>query len=97
MASLPGRTYESTSVDGHCIGLRALVALSHGSSASSSTVQSQMPAEEARTRHDQVSGYGKPCADPVPAAQARDEGADKEERCSVRAERVDRTDPPFGA
>jgi hypothetical protein len=56
-----------------------------------------MPAEEARTRHDQVSGYGKPCADPVPAAQARDEGADKEERCSVRAERVDRTDPPFGA
>jgi hypothetical protein len=56
-----------------------------------------MPAEEARTRDDQVPGYGKLRADPVPTAQPRDERADKEERCSVRAERVNRTDPAFGA
>jgi hypothetical protein len=73
------------------------VALSHGSSASSSAVQSQMPAEEARTRDDQVPGDGKLRADPVPAAQPRDERADKEQRCSVHAERVNRTDPAFGA
>ena len=91
------RTYESTSADGHCIGLRALVALIHGRSASSSAVQSQMPAEEARTRHDQVPGYGKLRAGPVPAAQSRDERAGKEERCNVHAESVNRTDPAFGA
>ncbi len=56
-----------------------------------------MPAEEARTRHDQVPGYGELRADPVPAAQTRDERAGKEERCNVHAETVNRTDPAFGA
>jgi hypothetical protein len=56
-----------------------------------------MPAEEAHTRDDHVPGYGKLRADPVPAAQPRDERADKEERCSIHAERVNRTDPAFGA
>jgi hypothetical protein len=56
-----------------------------------------MPTEEARTRDDQVPGYGKFRADPVPAAQPRDERADKEERCSVHAEPVNRTDPAFSA
>ena len=90
-------TYESTSADGHCTGLRALVALSHGSSASSSAVQSQVPAEEACTSYGQVPGYGKLRADPVPATQAGDQRAGKEERCNVRAERMNRTDPPFSA
>jgi hypothetical protein len=56
-----------------------------------------MPAEETRTRDDQVPGYGELRADPVPAAEPRDERADKEQRCSVRAESVNRTDPAFGA
>jgi len=56
-----------------------------------------MPAEEAGTCDDQVPGKGKLRAGPVPAAQPRDERADEEERCSVRAERVNRTDPAFGA
>jgi hypothetical protein len=60
-------------------------------------VQSQMPAEEARTSDDQVPGYGKLRADQVPAAQPRDERAGKEQRCSVHPEPVNRTDPPFGA
>ena len=92
-------TYETArALNRHCIGgLRALVGLTLGSSASSSAVQSQMPAEEARTSDDQVRGYGKLRADPVPAAQPRDERADKEQRCSVHAESVNRTDPAFGA
>ena len=60
-------------------------------------MQSQMPAEEARTSDDQVPGYGKLRADQVPAAQPRDERAGKEQRCSVHPEPVNRTDPPFGA
>jgi hypothetical protein len=68
-----------------------------GSSASGSAVQSQMPAEDARTRDDQIPGDGKLRADPVLAAQPRDERADKEQRCSVHAERMNRTDPAFGA
>ena len=69
-----GKANESARADNDCcIGLGALVALSHGSSASSSAVQSQMPAEEARTRDDEVPGDGKLCAEPVPAAQPRDE------------------------
>jgi hypothetical protein len=56
-----------------------------------------MPAEEACTRDNQIPGYGKLRADPVPAAQPRDERADKEQRCSVHAESVNRTDPAFGA
>jgi hypothetical protein len=56
-----------------------------------------MPAEEACTRDDQVPGYGKLRADAVAATQARDERAGKEERCSVHAKRVNRTDPAFDA
>jgi len=68
------RTYESArTADGQRVGLRALVALSHGSAASSSAVQGQMPAEEARTRYDQVPGHRKLFADSVPAAQTCDE------------------------
>ncbi len=56
-----------------------------------------MPAEEARTCHDEVSRYGKFRTQPVPAAQTSDERADKQERRSVRAKRMDRADPSFSA
>jgi hypothetical protein len=60
-------------------------------------VQSQVPAEEARTRDDHVPGHGERRAEPVPAAQPRDERAGKEQRRGVRAEPVHRTDPALGA
>lgn len=60
-------------------------------------MQSQMPAEEARTRDNRVSGYGKPLAQAIPAAQPRHQRGDEQERRDVGAERVNRADPAFGA
>jgi hypothetical protein len=56
-----------------------------------------MAAEEACARDDEVAGYGQLGAEPVLAAQTRDERAGEKERCSVRAEGVDRADPAFNA
>ena len=56
-----------------------------------------MRAEEPSTSDDHVPGQGKARAEPVPAAQSRGERGDEEERRTVHAQPVDRTDPAFGA
>ena len=56
-----------------------------------------MTAKKARTRDGQISGYGKPRAHPILAAQPRRQRDDEEKRCNVSDERVNRTDPAFGA
>jgi hypothetical protein len=58
-------------------------------------VQGQVPAEEARTRHHQVPGHRQLRAQRVPPAETSNERAGEQEDRSVRAERVDRTDPPL--
>ena len=55
-------------------------------------VEGQMPAEETRTRHHQVSREGELGADRVPAPHPRDQGAEEKKGCSVGAQRVNCAD-----